>query len=109
MIGDIELEAPAPAPTGAAFRSRSSQGLVALGKKMVDKQQHGVAIAYLRAATLEDPQLAEAWFYLAVAYEGVGRDDEAARSFQRYLSLAPSGAHRADASTRLAQIDEREF
>ena len=61
-------------------------------KEELRDQNFGSAIRSLELITARDPEEAGAWKYLARAYHGTGRRDEAATAAQRYASLRPDDA-----------------
>lgn len=64
----------------------------------------GAAISRFQAALDRDPRYAPAHRGLGMAYERKGERSRAARSFRRYLELAPDAADAAQIRARLAKL-----
>jgi tetratricopeptide (TPR) repeat protein len=62
------------------------------------------AIDYLSRALKISPESQTATFNRALVYERMNQYDEAAREWQRYLTLDPSGAWADEAKSQLAEI-----
>ena len=68
----------------------------------------GVALRLFREATETDPTLADAHYWLGLAYEASGDPAGARRSFARYLGNAPNGEHAGVARERIAALGRQE-
>ena len=56
------------------------------------------ATAALEETVKLDPQFAQAWYNLGLAYEGLGKSANAVRHYQHYLQAKPDAPNRADRS-----------
>jgi tetratricopeptide (TPR) repeat protein len=69
-----------------------------------DSGNVGDALRLFREAAETDPTLADAHYWLGLAYEANGDPAGARRSFARYLGAAPNGAHAGVARRRAAAL-----
>lgn len=74
-----------------------------LAAQLLALQRHAAAAVQIEAAAALEPLDAEGQFYLASAYEGSGRRQDALVALRRALELRPDYAAAAEALARLAQ------
>jgi len=72
-----------------------------LGAALVSAGRHGEAIPVLRALLADQPQILDAWDYLARSLEALGRDREALRVYVEALSRFPGNPLLSLAAARL--------
>jgi tetratricopeptide (TPR) repeat protein len=71
------------------FRRLDRPDLITLGRALSDERRHDQAIERLREASRSEPDDAEAWANLQLAYERRGRLDDAIAAGKRGLQLEP--------------------
>lgn len=69
-----------------------AQPHLSLGKLAARERDWPASIAHLEAALAREPGLAEIHNALGLAYEALGRTDEAERAYRRALELAPASS-----------------
>jgi tetratricopeptide (TPR) repeat protein len=70
----------------------SAEGHVALGTMFLDRGLASEAVDQFRRATGISPRWAEAWLLLGLAYEGLGKRDDAARALTAAARAKPDSA-----------------
>ena len=89
----------AAAPGGASASSVFNQGVIAWNASKIPEAKK----AFQQAVEL-DPKLADAHYWLGMANLNEGNMPDAAKSFDEYLKLAPTGQYAEQAKGILAQI-----
>ncbi len=83
----------------AAARETLSRGIAIWDSGNVNE-----AVRLFRAASQNDPTLADPHYWLGLAYEASGDPASARRSFARYVGAAPDGEHAVVARERLRAL-----
>lgn len=89
----------ASAPGGASASSIFNQGVIAWNASKIPEAKK----AFQQAVEL-DPKLADAHYWLGMANLNEGNMADAAKSFEEYLKLAPTGQYAEQAKGVLSQI-----
>jgi predicted Zn-dependent protease len=79
----------------AKLRPPTPAVLTALGIALVRSETESgyrEAISYLTQGLEEEPKNAQAWLALGIAYQNLGRSEEAQGPYREYLKLRPTGA-----------------
>jgi len=82
----------------------TSEALAGLGRALYDASQPGPALAALRRSVELDPRNADAYLTLGEVYLLDERTREARAAYERYLELAPDGAHAPDVRAVLERM-----
>ena len=75
----------------AAVSASAQTPLIDQGRAALSHGDSDAAIAALEKAVAQDPQSADAHFYLAVTFEKMGLSQEARPHWRSYRQLAPQG------------------
>jgi cytochrome c-type biogenesis protein CcmH/NrfG len=78
-----------PAASGAGGAGGVISGHAAAGTELVAEHKSAAAVAELQAAVKEEPADAASWYKLAFALRQSGMLAEAAKAYQRYITLKP--------------------
>ena len=79
------LDAGAPGAGSEAADYAAAE--LAVGVELRQKRRLTAAVGYLERAVEADPRLAEAWFWLAVTRDNLGREAEAVPAYRRALTI----------------------
>ena len=77
-----------PAATPPPIETEKVADAFTLGNLCLQQGRYSDAIAAYEAALKDDPDFAEAWNNLAVAYQNSGQDDKAMAAFKKYKMVA---------------------
>ncbi len=99
-----EKAAPAPARSSTADRRAEARRLFTAGRRLHTQGRSDDAEVELRKAAAMAPGFAEPHLVLGLIYTRAGRKPEAARSFGRFLQLAPQDKRRPMVEKMLRQV-----
>ncbi len=107
-LGPVVAQPPPPGP-GPATGGPGVNRAFTEGVSLINEQRYDEAVAPLRQATTEEPDLEPAWFYLGIALfprlpDYQGDPQGALEAFQRSVELAP---FRRDSHYYLGQLYEQ--
>jgi len=75
-----------------------------LGCLAAQENNFGEAVDFFRRSIELDPQLADAWYNLALCYEHLGQKAEARKAWDRYMELLPHESARQQIIAHVAEL-----
>jgi tetratricopeptide (TPR) repeat protein len=90
LTASVAVE-PQPLPPGAGGPMPETEKVAdsfTLGNLCMQQGHYAEAIAAYEAAVKADPNFADAWNNLAIAYQNVGQDEKAMAAFRKYKMVA---------------------
>jgi len=90
LTASVAVE-PQPLPPGAGGPMPETEKVAdsfTLGNLCMQQGHYAEAIAAYEAALKADPNFADAWNNLAIAYQNVGQDEKAMAAFRKYKMVA---------------------
>jgi Flp pilus assembly protein TadD len=101
MSAEAAKRAPAGASGGASADNRYNQGVISWNSNDFAKAQEHFA-----AAVAADPNHAESHFMLGRVYLNLGKLPEAAKEFETYVKIAPTGRNAKEAQTNFDALKQ---
>jgi Flp pilus assembly protein TadD len=98
--------AAAAAQQALRYDQTSAPAYTVLGAVELEARQMALAVAHLRQAIVLDDGYSQAHFYLGVAYQALGKQDEAIAAFERALAATQDEEMRAEIQRHMRRIHD---